>query len=291
MRKIGKETAGFTLIELMVALALVGLVIMGGFSLYFFADRSFVSGTVMADIQADVQLAMQRITNELRLAHSIEFGKAVPSEGLSEDDHYLFVNNQGLVVLRTQRGDQILTATNLEVADYQLSFSNVAEAPNALRIELTSLNKQIPYSLASEIQVLNIRLGGFEGIAPSDRIYFTKTLSIVEREEANRIRRRCILSTVIFDDQDPDLDVFRHFRDSTLQKTEFGRKIVRWYYGGSLHLAPYLERMPLVQIVVKGFFRMVAMYLRWQDLASLLLATSIFALSLVMGLKKRVFFS
>lgn len=266
MLKLKGGIEGFTLIELMVTLALVGLVIAGGFSLYFFADRSFVSGTVTADIQTDVQLAMQRITNELRLAHHIEFGKEVPESGLEADEHYLLVNNDGLVALRTQHPqDQILTSTNPEVANYQLFFEEVTGVPNTLKVKLTSLNEQVPYSLESEIQVMNIRLGGFEGIGPSNSIYFTKTLSAVERGEAEVIRQRCPIASIILDDQDPDLALLRSFRDDILQKTLVGKAIVHSYYSNATYLIDVLERIPQTQMFARGFLRLVTIFLKWQD--------------------------
>ena len=127
-----KGAAGFTLIELMVTLALVGLVIAGGFSLYFFADRSFVSGTVIADVQADIQLAMQRITNELQLAHTISFEEPAESD---ENLHHLLVNDDGLVELHTSRGSQILT---LASGSSRLRYPLKQSIWNAILLKLSS---------------------------------------------------------------------------------------------------------------------------------------------------------
>lgn len=269
VRSIVKETAGFTLIELMVTLALVGVVIAGGFSLYFFADRSFVSGTVVADVQADIQLAMQRMTNELRLAHKIEFIDT-PEIPLENDHHYLFINDAGLVVLRTKRGsgffDEILTPMNPDIANYDLTFSDVDEVPNTLKIELKSLIDGAPYSLESEIQVLNIRGDGLQANSESEGLYFTKTLSIAEREDAKLIRRRCVLLFVIFKDQDPELNVFRRFRDDKLQNTKLGKLFVKKYYDISPYLADLLEQQPYTQVILKNGLRIIAKILSIQDL-------------------------
>jgi prepilin-type N-terminal cleavage/methylation domain-containing protein len=85
------DTDGFTLVELLLTVALVSLVITGGFRLYYFADRSFVSGTLTADVQTDVQIAIRRITEELSLAHFVEFGR-LPESSLDADDHFIYVN-------------------------------------------------------------------------------------------------------------------------------------------------------------------------------------------------------
>lgn len=268
MNKHIRPTDGFTLIELMVTLALVGLVVIGGFRLYYFADRSFVSGTLTADIQADIQLAMQRITNELRLAHRIEFGKSVPNSGLEEDDHYLFIDEDGLVVLRTQRGDQILTPNSQQIGGYHLSFDTITDVPEAVRVELKSINEQVDYGLEADIQVLNIRLGGFQGTPPSNSIYFTKTLSVEERQEAEAIRRRCFLASLVFDDDDHNLNIFRSFRDETLKKTKLGQAIIDWYYNYSPHLAEYLADKPLFLELIRTTLKAFAVVLEWQALVS-----------------------
>ena len=255
MKRI-REERGFTLIELMVTLALVGLVIAGGFSLYFFADRSYVTGTISADIQADVQIAMKRITEELRLAHHLEFVDQIPERNaLEKDDHYLFTQD-GVVVLRTQLSDQVLTGVNLELADYVLEFDrsrNQTGDPleDALWIRLSSQNPRVQYSLQSDIQVLNLRLSGIEGNGPADAVYFTKNLSEVEREEARIVRRRCFLGRVVFDPDAAELLVLRTFRDKELSSNRVGRMVIDFYYAISPTIANFLDAQPLARITTR----------------------------------------
>ena len=63
---------GFTIIELLIALSLFGLVVSGGFSIYYFADKAFVSSTIKTDLERSMQIAMINITNSLRTAHEAE---------------------------------------------------------------------------------------------------------------------------------------------------------------------------------------------------------------------------
>ena len=60
-----EKRADLTLVELMLALTLLGLVLSGGFNPILSRIVHFVEGTVTADVQADVQLAMRRIVDEL----------------------------------------------------------------------------------------------------------------------------------------------------------------------------------------------------------------------------------
>lgn len=254
MRHVWKNTFGFTLIELMVTLALVGLVIAGGFSLYFFADRSFMSGSLVADIQADVQLAMKRITSEVQLAHSMNFQEP---EGEPDPNLHSLSVEHGRVVLRTQSGPQILTATDPEVATFHLFFSAVDEAPNTLRIELSSLNEQVPYSIGSEIQILNLRDVGFQGeLLSGNSLYFTKTISKAEREEAER--RGCIYRGRAYSSGAPELDLLRQFRDNYLAKNLIGRFVIQTYYAVSPAITTFLDHQPLARNVTITFLRSLA---------------------------------
>lgn len=264
MVRIKNEERGFTLIELMVTLALVGLVMMGGFSLYFFADRSFVSGTIMADVQAEIQLAMKRMTEELRLAHRLEFTESIPaSSTLQKDDHYLFVKD-GLVFLRTQRPvDQIVTNINTEIGNYAIEFDRSKDdqgriIEDTLRIKLSSLNPRVPYSLESDIQVLNLRLSGIEGDAPAQAVYFTKSLSEVEREEAQLVRRRCFLRRVVFNPNDPEVFVLQDFRDRVLKPHPVGKIVSDFYYAISPTVGKFLEVQPLARLATKSIFKGIA---------------------------------
>lgn len=65
---------GFTLLEIMIVLVLLGIVVAGGFQLYFYVDRALMSGSRMSDLQAEMHWAMQKIIDEVRLAHSLRVG-------------------------------------------------------------------------------------------------------------------------------------------------------------------------------------------------------------------------
>ena len=87
MRSIFRKQDGFTLIELMVSAGLVSLIVIGAFRIYYLTDHSFVAGTVQADIQSDMQQAMRRITEDLRVAHRVEFTNKVDGDKLADGGH------------------------------------------------------------------------------------------------------------------------------------------------------------------------------------------------------------
>lgn len=257
---------GFTLIELMVTLALVGLVITGGFSLYFFADRSFLTGQVVADVQADIQIAMQRISEEARLAHSLEIipvKEAINASSLKEDDHYLF-SRDGEVILKTERGERTIIGDDRDFAQYGLLFSRVGGEglESVLAIKLSSLNPEVDYTLESDLQILNLRQsgsvlkGGIEGIDSSEAIYFTKTFT--EEELETKDPRRCFLRRHVFHEGAEEILVLRRFRDNVLMTNKLGRLVTDLYYTSSPAIGSLLERQPLALLATRSIFRGIA---------------------------------
>jgi len=64
----GRKQRGFSLIELMVGVALMGLVAMAIFSLYLTSQRSATSQSQVVDVQQNVRVALQQMTRDVRMA-------------------------------------------------------------------------------------------------------------------------------------------------------------------------------------------------------------------------------
>lgn len=62
------KKAGFTLVELMVAIALGSLLITGIYSLFIMQNHSYASQNNVADMQQNVRLAMSILSSDLRMA-------------------------------------------------------------------------------------------------------------------------------------------------------------------------------------------------------------------------------
>lgn len=63
---------GLTLIELILVLALIGLVIGGAFSLHIFSASTFNAGSDQYENQADIRLAIESLTKDARFAKKIK---------------------------------------------------------------------------------------------------------------------------------------------------------------------------------------------------------------------------
>jgi len=264
---IFRDSNGFTLVELLVTLSLVGIVIAGGFTVYYFADRAFMSSSERADIQADVQLAMVRVTEEVRLAHSLKLltPEDVPSIVQDEDDHYLY-GRAGSIFLKTAKGspDTVVLDGSLTEHGYSVLFSvpeDAGEDPSLLEITIASLHPEAEYTLSAELQILNLRAEGIkyeDGAPKQEAIYFTKNFSPEELEEVERVRPGCIYGRRVYASDAPELASLRGFRDSVLEKSVVGRFVIRAYYSMSPLVYSFLEYQPLARQATTNFLRGLA---------------------------------
>lgn len=67
-----KNTAGLTLIELLVAMGILGIVLTVCFSFLFFGYRSFGTGSAQFNIQSDIRIVMETVKNEVRYASEFQ---------------------------------------------------------------------------------------------------------------------------------------------------------------------------------------------------------------------------
>ena len=64
--RITRDQRGFTLTELLVACALIGLVMAGLFSMLQSGQQTYLTGTNQVEAQQALRLALLRMTNEIR---------------------------------------------------------------------------------------------------------------------------------------------------------------------------------------------------------------------------------
>lgn len=87
MRKLKKllfNEKGFSLVEVLVVVALLGMILAGILSFYLFGMRSWRDGTNQMDLQQNTRIGMEKMTRELRWAQKLtNMNELVDTEGAS----------------------------------------------------------------------------------------------------------------------------------------------------------------------------------------------------------------
>ncbi len=88
------DQSGFTLIELIVAIAILGLVLTISFNFFSFSLRTFNKTELRADLNNNLELATRYITTRVRKADYVHlYPSPSDMETLVEGDNYLFLDN------------------------------------------------------------------------------------------------------------------------------------------------------------------------------------------------------
>ena len=171
MKKNGiiKNSRGVTLVELLISLALVGVVLSIAVSVFLFGNTSFRSGSSQYDLQAKVRFALFELTEDVRFAKEmtiltagdINIGTLTAESGgiypaVSAFDTYIFYDPSENAVVKLSRSnmEKIILPTD---AASPLTFTAVGTPANTLHFQVSGQdNKQSrTFNVESEILMLN----------------------------------------------------------------------------------------------------------------------------------------
>jgi len=161
---------GFTLVELMIAIALLGIVMTLGYSYYYYGTRSFSVGESQATVQQEVRTASRTITSEIRNATRVSSSEF--------DDEALFYcikrdGNNRLIIDTIDNGvtsSRQLTGNIITNSGFELKQEN---NKYLLRFTLYGNDSTLTndYSIVSEILLNNVNNGN---LGTWNTIYYTK---------------------------------------------------------------------------------------------------------------------
>jgi prepilin-type N-terminal cleavage/methylation domain-containing protein len=167
-----KNNRGLSLVELLIALFLLGIVLALGYNYFFFGMNTFNRGEQQADIQQNARLAADFITRSTRIAERLvilEDGynlEAVVSElNLEAENYYvyhIYEDNGALWYSRIKEGEiesELFESISGQI-DFELDFSTGTSAPNILALQITANDQRGggSFILDTEILILNLAM-------------------------------------------------------------------------------------------------------------------------------------
>lgn len=166
MLKELKSNQGITLVELMVVIAILGLVLAAGYQFLHFGRTTYARGEQRSHVQRDMRIAAEYITQEIRYADEIYINPSDKQQGY----HYIYIEENGTVIHRNVAGDErVLIDGEMDDADYNLSFQEYDDS--ILRYILSS--GVLNYDLDSKVQALNLT-AAIKGDIAGSVIKYTK---------------------------------------------------------------------------------------------------------------------
>ena len=150
IKRIGmvSKKAGFTLIELIVVIAIMGIATSAIFSMNLFGIKTFASGQNIAQKQFETRTAADFITKQLRYASSVTFLTSIPTPTVGAYDIYL---DNGSIVFNNN-GVKTTPPGLKNVSDFTLTF------PTAINNVINyTVGKTVNtnYNITSQVIVLN----------------------------------------------------------------------------------------------------------------------------------------
>ena len=165
------DDRGFSLVEVMITITLVGLTMGAVYSLYVFGANSFTRGEEQVLLQQDVRRAAEIISDTIRYARSIEILEAAP-DGEGEDLALIYA--EGNKIVRSEKGRQIVIAGQGEqAAEFSLVFKASGTTDRQVDFTVSGSAGEREYAITSSVLGLNIENGlsaamgsvlGYEGV-------------------------------------------------------------------------------------------------------------------------------
>jgi len=144
------ETKGLTLMEILITLALLGIILVPIFSFYFFGTNTYEAAEKKSNIQNDVLLAAEFITKQLRTVIDI-FLDQTPNQHKDLYNGSIGLKD-GCIEYYYNDKSKLITNSNI----VQLSFT-LKRKSNILEFHIMGGEGEDQYRIDSKVTLLNLK--------------------------------------------------------------------------------------------------------------------------------------
>lgn len=156
-----KNISGITLVELVIAMGIMGIVMAIIFNLFVFSSKTFIKGDKQYEIQSDMRIAMDSVVNHIRTATQVTLLSGDDSKAEiagSQPFNYFFIDGTALYHAKydeSKDSHTILKITD-KLAPDNSEFTRIKD--DLLGITLASENSGQTYLVNSETLLMNFSL-------------------------------------------------------------------------------------------------------------------------------------
>ena len=168
------NSKGLSVIELLIALSLLGIVLALGFSYFFFGANTFKVGETQSNLQRDIRLTSDFITREVRNAIDLalfDSNSGIPTGG--DGNNYIYLNES--IIMHIDTGGNVTSRTDNFIESLSFDIKEVNDR-YLLEFVIHGSDDDQEYRLESEVYLNNITEQGSatkNGVDPMIVLRFT----------------------------------------------------------------------------------------------------------------------
>ncbi len=266
----GKQK-GITLVELIVAIGILGLVGGLGLTVYLQANKAFDMAEDRWIIQTDMRRLATFVNKNLRNAYEAEIkpGSFISNSDFGENDQYLYVKDNendgyGEIMYKWYEDevtDKILIGKDGGKYEYKINFSlaedeqgNKLEDKDTLTytINATKNDREIEdVTFESSLYLANMAKQEKIEDKEGNRIYF-KSSPDGSGSPSPELSSFCFVATAAYGSKiEPAVKILRMFRDQYLLTNRLGRNFVKLYYKYSPPFAKVIEDSIIFKFLIR----------------------------------------
>lgn len=163
-----KSPRGVTLIELMIVLALLGLVLSVAYSMQNYGLVSFARGESLASQQQNVRNISRTLSEEIRFAREVEILKEIPGSPSASDTFFRASGGD----IKKKKGislEEVFVQGSKDTS-YSLEFETVSANPQMVEVVVRVQSPQGNYELSTSVLGLNLQAVVVTGSPPHNVI-------------------------------------------------------------------------------------------------------------------------
>ncbi len=175
-----KNNKGFTLLEIIVALIILGVILTAIFSFFQYGNLMTVKDNEQYVIQSEMRYDIDQIITEIKYANEIYLLETKPTESEKENSEYSYIYLDGgkfyFSIYQPLTNSRLETVAKGTYKDVETNFSKDTELIDSLNIVLSSQYYNQTYEVDAKIKLQNLKLnsptGSVQGSTTSQVIKF-----------------------------------------------------------------------------------------------------------------------